>query len=306
MVEEFFHPHIYNIHLRIDFLPNELLHRVIKILFRVIRTNMGENNAIASTAIWALGWLTSSRYCDNYTAYTFTEAELDFLRQFATNKKQDTFALGWSVLILSVCTSEKPVFAQADWIYEWAVVADGAKPQKQLPDPMPLDRPRDRVVLEHLISLDLPKEAKRPVAIALGRIGYFIPEMVEPLLEIFQDDTFAFNKRDEALVYLVLTGSAQVISTLINGVNSSKDDSDKYGFPERCFLALIGMGDIDALRQELERGKENQIDINAIAYALAGVFNPQGKKVLKSIKNNHQQKEIRNAAANALSRARQW
>ncbi|NES21333.1 MAG: hypothetical protein F6K41_20975, partial [Symploca sp. SIO3E6] len=38
LVEEFFHPHIYNIHLRIDFLPNELLHRVIKILFRVIRT----------------------------------------------------------------------------------------------------------------------------------------------------------------------------------------------------------------------------------------------------------------------------
>ncbi len=306
LVEEFFRPHMYNIRLRIDFLPNQLLHRVINVLLSVIRINAGENNGIATTAMWALGWLTNSKYCDNYTAYTFTEAELDFLRQFATNKKQDSFARSWCVLILSVCTSEKPVFAQADWIYQWAVVADGGKPQNHLPVPMPLDRLKDKVVLEYLISSDLPREAKRRVAIALGRIGYFIPQMVEPLLQIFQDDILAFDERDEALVYLVLIGGSQVISTLINGVNRPKDDSDKYGFPERCFLALIGMGDIDALSRELERGKENQIDINALAYALAGVANPQGRKVLEFLKNNHRQKEIRDAAANALSRSKQW
>ncbi|NET56797.1 MAG: hypothetical protein F6K47_11715 [Symploca sp. SIO2E6] len=306
LVEEFFRPHIYNTHVRIDFLSNELLHRVINTLLAVAKANTGENNAIASTAIWALGWLTNSRFCDNYTAYTFTEAELDFLRQFATNKEQDVFGRSWSVSLLSVCTSEKPVFAQAEWIHEWAIIADGGKPQKQLPDPKPLDRPEDKVVLEYLISSDLPKEAKRRVAIALGRIGYFINKMVEPLLQIFQDNTFVSDKRDEALVYLVFTGGSQVISALINGINSPKDHSDQYGLPERCFLALIGMGDVDALRQQLERGKENQIDINGLAYALAGVVNPKGRRVLEFIKHNHRQKEIRDAAANALSRSAQW
>ncbi|NEP02518.1 MAG: hypothetical protein F6K58_28490 [Symploca sp. SIO2E9] len=309
LVDEFFRPHIYNLGARIDFLPDGLLPKVIKILLKVAQEDTAENNAVSSTTIWALGWLTSSRYCDNYTAYTFTEGELDFLRHFATNKKQDAFVRSFSVLILSVCTSEKPVFVQADWIYEWALVADGVKPQKQLPAPKQhLERLKDRVVLKHLISSDLPREAKHRVAIALGRIGYFTSEMIEPLLQIFRNNIFIPEQRDEALVYLVFIGGSQVIKALIDEANRPKNDSDQYDLPGRCFLALIGMGDIDALTKQLERGKVNKtdIDINALAYALAGNTNPQGRRVLEFIKKNYREKKIREAAAHALSRFTQW
>jgi hypothetical protein len=130
--------------------------------------------------------------------------------------------------------------------------------------------------------------------------------MIDPLLQVFQDDMCLPDERDEALVYLVFIGNSQVISTLIQEVNRRQNDEDKYyDLPGRCFLALIGMGNVDALKQQLELGIKDQLDINAVAYALAGVANPQGRKVLESMKN-HKEKEVRNAVINALSKSNQW
>ncbi|MDZ8183423.1 MAG: HEAT repeat domain-containing protein [Nostoc sp. ChiSLP02] len=260
---------------------------------------------MSTTAIWAILWLTSAKTCHSYTTYTFADEELDILRQVIINEKHDAFARSWSALILSVCTPEKTIFAQADWIYEWAIVADGGKPQRKLPKVSYLNRLKDIEVMKKLIFSHLPIKAKRYVAIALGRLGCFLPEIIDPLLQVFQDDMCTSDERDEALVYLVFTGNSQVISALIYGVNRPKDDTDKYGLPERCFLALIGMGNVDALQQQIELGIKNQIDINALAYALAGVSNPQGRKVLESMKN-HREKEVRNAVINALRKSTQW
>ncbi|WP_373528337.1 HEAT repeat domain-containing protein [Nostoc sp.] len=303
LVEAFYRPQGQKNSARIDFLPDLLLRKVVKVLLTAAEQETQCNYAVSTTAIWALLWLISAKTCYSYAIYTFADKELDLLRQVVINDKHDAFARSWSALILSVCTPEKTIFAQADWIYEWAVVADGSKPQRKLPKISHLNRPKDIEVMKNLIFSDLPIKAKRYVAIALGRLGCFLPEMIDPLLQVFQDDMCASDDRDEALVYLVFTGHSQAISALMYGVNRLKDDTDKYGLPERCFLALIGMGDVDALKQQIELGIKNQID--ALAYALAGVTNPQGRKVLESMKN-HREKEIRNAVINALRKLPQW
>ncbi|MEA5579736.1 hypothetical protein VB620_00090 [Nodularia harveyana UHCC-0300] len=309
LVNEFFLPHLNNNLIEIDFLPQELLSLTIKILLKIISENVTDNNAVSTTALWALRWLTAScENSSNYTVYRFTEKELDILRGFATNNKQDVVARGWAVLILSKCNYnyEKAVFAQANWIYEWAIVADGVKPQKQLPVMMPLNRPQDIVVLKYLIGSDLPIEGKRSVAIALGRLGCFVEEMIEPLLKIFHDDMAVFKERDEALVYLAFIDNFKVISQLGEEAQEPfEKDTKKYDLPGRCFLALMGIGNLKELQYRLIHSISEQSQINAYAYALAGIANSQGIEVLKSLKN-HQKKQVRDAVNDALSRAKEW
>ena len=310
LVNEFFIPYLNNnLFIEIDFLPEEVLSLTIKVLLKVISEDVIENNAVSTTAIWALTWLTASGgHGSNYTAYHFTEKELDILRKFARNNKQDAIARGGAVLILSKCNfnHEQTVFAQADWIYEWAIIADGGKPQKQLPVMMPLNRPQDIVVLKYLIRSDLPMEGKRSVAIALGRLGCFLEEMIEPLLEILYDKMAAFKERDEALVYLTFIGNSKIISQLGQEAQEPlENDSNKYDLPGRCFLALMGIDNLKELEYRLIHSISEQSQINAYAYALAGIANSQGIEVLKSLKN-HQKKQVRDAVNNALSRAKEW
>ncbi|NEO69227.1 CHAT domain-containing protein [Moorena sp. SIO3H5] len=305
LVEAFYRPQGQKGGSRIDFLPNALLHETVSVLLATAQEEVASNDAVSTAAIWALGWLTSAKTSDSYTTYTFTETQLNCLRQIVMTEKRDAFARMWAALVLSICSSEKTVFAQADWIYEWAVVADGNKPHRQLPAIVAQERPLDIYVLQYLISSDLPIKAKELVAIALGRLGHFIPEMIEPLLQIFHNDIRINNERDEALVYLVFTGGSKITSEFIQGVNRPKNDTDKYDLPARCFLALIGMGEVNSLKHQLDIGMGDQIDINAYAYGLAGVTDPQGRKVLNSMKN-HKKKQVRDAVANALSKLAQW
>ncbi|MUH01656.1 hypothetical protein F7734_59155 [Scytonema sp. UIC 10036] len=250
LVEAFYRPQVQKNDVRIDFLPSLLLHKVVKVLLTAAEQYTVGNYAVSTTAIWALVWLTSAKTCAPYTTYTFTDEELDILRQVVINEKHDAFARSRSALILSACTPEKTILAQADWIYEWVLVADRVKPQSKLPKISHLNCPKDIEVIKSLIFSHLPSIAKRYTAIALGRLGCFIPEMIDPLLQVFQDDMYSRDDRDEALVYLVFIGNSQVISALTYGLNSSKDNTDKYDLPERCFLGLIGMGNLDALKQK--------------------------------------------------------
>ena len=305
LVEAFYHPQGHNVNARIDFLPYALLQETVNVLLATAEED-ASNDAVSTAAVWALGWLTSAKNSDSYTTYTFTEAQLNCLRQIVMTEKRDAFARMWAALVLSVCSSEKTVFAQADWIYEWAVVADGNKSHRQLPVIAPLNRPLDVYVLQYLTSSYLPIKAKELVAIALGRLGHFMPEMVEPLLNIFQNELYIQKQRDEALVYLISTGGSQIVSVLVEGLNRPRiEDVSQYDLPGRCFLALIGMGNVDLLKRQLDLGIGEQIDIDAYAYVLAGVTEPQGRKVLESMKN-HQKKQVRDAVVNALSKSTQW
>ncbi|MBW4612709.1 MAG: hypothetical protein KME21_05400 [Desmonostoc vinosum HA7617-LM4] len=304
LIEAFFRLQTNKADAKINCLSDSFLRETVSALFTAAEEEMN-NYAVSTAATWALAWLTNAMTGSYSTTYTLTEAELKRLQQIAMNKKRDAFARSRAALVLSICAPEKTVFAQADWLDEWALVADGAKSHKQLPVVETIDRPLDIDVLQDLISSPLPTQAKRNVAIALGRLGCFVPEMIEPLLQIFQDDTLYKEARDEALVYLALTGGHQVTSALMLGVNRPRDDADQYNFAMRCFLALISMSDIDTLKNQISLGMGEQTEISAYAYTLAGIASSEGRKVLESIKN-HEKEQVQNAVANALSKSIQW
>ncbi|MBH8577065.1 hypothetical protein I8752_29605 [Nostocaceae cyanobacterium CENA369] len=297
LVNIFFRAQIQNNDVKIGFLSNILLREVIKVLLTAIEQETTSNYGLSTAAIWATVWLTNAKTSHSYTAYTFSERELDVFRRVVVNEKHDIFARSNAALILSICNSKATIFFQADWIYQWAVVADGAKPQRDLPKVACIDHSKEIDVIKRLIFTNLPSKVKRNTAVALGRLGFFIPEMVDSLLEIFKDETYLWEQRDEALVYLVFISNSKVISELIRGANQPENNTDKYGLRDRCFLALIGMGNVAVLKYQLDQLERTYI--SGYAYALAGVASPLGRQVLKSM-INHQNKEIRNVVIDAL------
>ena len=298
LVDIFYRSQIHNIGKKINFLPKILLDKIIKVLLTAIEREKTRDCTVSTAAIWAILWLTDAKISHSYTAYIFNERELNILQKVICDDKHDIYARSYAALILSICNSEKTIFSQADWIYEWAVVADGGKLQKDLPKASYIERPKDTEVIKKLIISNLPNKIKKNAAISLGRLGYFIPEMVDSLIEIFKDETYLWEQRDEALVYLAFIGNSQVISELIQGVGQPENDMDKYGFRGRCLLALIGMGNVPVIKYLLDT-THLESDQSACAYALAGVENPLGKRVLESM-INHQNDKVRNVVINAL------
>ncbi|HBY79056.1 MAG TPA: hypothetical protein DEG47_19130, partial [Cyanobacteria bacterium UBA11148] len=180
LMNAFYRTQVLNSNIRIDFLPDSLLPKTVGLLLETAKES-GEHEAISFAVLWALGWLTSAKTCHTYTAYRFNEEELEVLRQIVTDDRRDAYSRTWAALILSVCGTETLVFNQVDdWIRQWATVADGRKPHKDLPLITPIHRPQDTQVLQSLITSDIPESPKQLVAIAMGRLGCFVPEMIEP------------------------------------------------------------------------------------------------------------------------------
>jgi HEAT repeat protein len=313
LLDAFYRPQGLSSSARINFLPDSLLQKTVNVLLKTAEYR-DENNAVSLSALWALGWLTSAKTCHIYNSCSFTEIELDVLRQIVTDEGRDAYSRMWSALILSVCGTEMLAFNQTDdWIMEWSYVADGRKPHKELPVITPLNRSKDIKILKSLIASDVPEKPRQYGAIVMGRLGSFIPEMIEPLLQIFQDDLWSEEQRDEALLYLVLIGGTQIIFSLtqiINGLMNEddvmlKNSKSVYDLRSHALLALVGMGDVNALKYQLNLGEGEQIDLDAYAYALAGVENFEGQKMLENMKN-HENKQVRDAITHALSQLKQW
>ncbi|MGB3640701.1 MAG: hypothetical protein WBA39_24465 [Rivularia sp. (in: cyanobacteria)] len=298
LVDIFFRSQINKVDVKRYFLPDVLLGEVIKVLLTAIEQEKTRNYGVSTAALWAMFWLTNAKSSQTYRAYIFSDRELNIFRTVIIDEKHDINARSYAALILSICNSENTIYSQADWIYEWAVVADGGKLQKDLPKASYIERPKDTEAIKKLIISNLPDKIIKNAAISLGRLGCFIPEMVDSLIEIFKDETYLWEQRDEALVYLVFIGNSQVISALIRGVSQPEDDMDKYGFRGRCLLALIGTGNVPVIKYVLDT-THLESDQSACAYALAGVANPLGKRVLESM-INHQNDRIRNAVIDAL------
>ncbi|HAX86761.1 MAG TPA: hypothetical protein DCY91_10985 [Cyanobacteria bacterium UBA11370] len=85
----------------------------------------------------------------------------------------------------------------------------------------------------------------------------------------------------------------------------AKKNISGYDLHARCLLALVGMGDVNALRDQLNLGKGEQIDLDAYAYTLAGVENLEGKKILENMKE-HENNQVRDAVNHALLQLEQW
>jgi hypothetical protein len=306
LVNIFFFLQISKNNTTINFLSDTpLLQNLINILLSTSANDVESNDAVSFATLWALVWLTNSKDYLPSKIYTFTEKELIILRQIVANNNRYAVTRSYASLILSSAIADKSFYAQVDWLYEWAVIADGDKPHKKVPQIKHSYQKEDIAALKTLITSDVPLGSKKDVAIALGRLGCFVPEMVEPLLQVFRDDLKTDDTRNEALVYLAFVGGYKVANELLQIINSSELDADKHDLWESCILGLIGMGDIGVLRYQLEHGDADRETMNAYAYTLAGLQDTRGHDVLESLKK-HEQKKIRDAVENAISKATEW
>ena len=252
LVESFFRPQIYIYSGKKDFIPQDILSPIINALFYVLdqEVKSQDENAIVHTAIWALGWLTSARYCYFYPhREKISASQYNTLRRVVADKKQDSFTRSWGALILSVCAAKTHLFTQESWIKGWAELADSGK--SKLPNINNSSHLKGSIdsnitVIKNLVEAEeVPIEVKKNAAIALGRLEYFCSEMVKPLLYAFRNKTLPSDERDESLVYLVAIGDSQVVSALREGMEA-KNSTDGYDLRWRCFLALNSMGDHNA------------------------------------------------------------
>ena len=290
---------------RIDFLPSLFLRQSIETLLSLATRWSNECDALSTAAIWALSWLTSAKACDTGSAPRLTEAERRSLLKVVADARRDPHARRCAALIVSIRENEAGVFSQVDWIYKWAVVADGAEPQRNQPQPIGtfMYHSEECETLKTLLySSDVV--AAKGAAISLGRLGCFLPQMVDPLLEVFNDDVIYDKERDEALVYLRFCNNDRVIDQLCAGANASKEESDSYGRKDRCFFALIAIGDVEVLKRQLSLGGD-PVYVNSYAYALAGVSDDAGLRVLNQMKE-HPKEEVRGAVTKALAKAKHW
>ena len=254
LVETFFRLHSYKFDTKLKFLPT-LIPGIIEVLISVLEApiiTVGDN-AVSHAAIWILVWVTRAKYCHSYKSFEFTSSQLSILRKIVEDNRQDPFARSYAALVLSVCIPKNHLFTQANWVYQWAEIADGGN--STLPNLKTFNRlgnsndPNIKAIISLITTHDLPIRVQKSAAISLGRLEYFNSEMVEPLLSAFKNPMLPSEERDEALVYLTIIGNSQVISAFKEGIQS-KDSTDNYDLKRRCFLALNSLGDRSAQEQK--------------------------------------------------------
>lgn len=190
---------------------------------------------------------------------------------------------------------------QHDWIYALAVIADGASPRRDLPLPRPAGRPAPVGWLGDLLNAGLHPDYSCRVAQALGSFGVFVSEMVPPLRFLFTNRGHRFGDadRDEALVYLGMIGTPEVVPILIEAADTPPGpDNDDYLY-SRGLFGLLLLDDVDVLAEQIRKAPPH-LDLNAYAYGLAGSRDPRGRVLLERLRH-HSDERVRAAVARACA-----
>ncbi|MEH2144420.1 hypothetical protein [Nostoc sp.] len=190
------------------------------------------------------------------------------------------------------------VINQLDWIYELAEISDGRKPRHFLPRPKPTGRLTSINWMKARLNAGLPGDYSYRIAQTLGSLGIFIPEMVPSLQFLFTNPKYADQERDEALVYLGLIGTSEVLSILIKAVDTS--ESEDYYLYSRGLFGLLLIDNVNVLAKQIRKALPES-DLNTYAYGLAGSRDPQGRVLLETMKN-YPNEHIRTAIKNAFNR----
>ncbi|NJN17192.1 MAG: NACHT domain-containing protein [Oscillochloris sp.] len=282
-----------------------LQREIVSTLVSAIEVDTASNGAVSAACIWALVWFSNTKSATPHPACDVVLAERARLMNIISNPNLDETFRSYVALICSHVSGTVSPYAQHDYIYEYAVVADGGKPQAQLPQPLFSPIYNDIHRIRHFLENTTSSVVQQTLSIVFGRRGVFLPTMIEPLRQRFMDDTLIPSERDEALLFLTQLKSPAIITWLMEEANRPEEEGDKYGIPSRCMFGLLAIGDIDALTAQLQHPRTEQMYITPYAYALAGMANPRGLKVLQSLAK-HRDKKVRWAVDKATKDRANW
>jgi Clp amino terminal domain, pathogenicity island component len=224
------------------------------------------------------------------------------IEKFLRGQSLDPKTLAEGCLLLIKEQGINPVYSQADWIYEIAVIADGAKPRRHLITPKPTGRLASVDWMKKFLGNGFPQEWSCWIAQALGALGVFVPEMIRPLTFLFTNSQYTEEDRDEALIYLAMIDLPQVAPVMVLAADlilRNNNPQDEY-YPGRGLLGLLLLDDINILAEQMLKNPPDTY-MFPYAYGLAGSRNPQGRVLLEHMRNNSNER-ICAAITNALNR----
>lgn len=224
------------------------------------------------------------------------------IEKFLRGQSLDPQTLAEGCLLLTKEQGINPVYSGGDWMYEIAVIADGAKPRRQLLAPEPTGRLASVDWMKRFLGNEFPKEWSCWIAQALGALGVFVPEMIRPLTFLFTNSQYTEADRDEALIYLAMLDIPQAAAVLVMAADlilRNNNPQDEY-YPGRGLFGLLLFDDINILAGQMLKNPPDTYML-PYAYGLAGSRNPQGRVLLEQMRNNSNER-IRAAITNALNR----
>lgn len=303
MIDTFFWLQSTNFDSDVPILPAETLKDQLRGLFEALQTYQHE--AFRDVVLWVMVWLLNAKSGKAKLSIVLDETQQAQLQKIILDGTANDVTRGHAAMLLTLHPSGLNVFAQQDWIYEWALVADGVRPHRQLPEFNPHPNDSIAVALRKMLKAGIPARTNNWLAISMGRMGYFEELIIGPLFNIFEDPLKSATERDEALVYLVSCGGATVGRRLLELERSDIADTGTYSIKERALLGIIGVGDVTILREQLNYGHAELMNLSAYAYALAGVQDRKGREVLEELKD-HPDQVVRDAVSKGIKQAVEW
>lgn len=163
-----------------------------------------------------------------------------------------------------------------DYLYKWAMIADGAMRRSSLPARQPATPPPDAGGwLQRFLELHDSSEGEYPcrgIAVLLARMGVAHAALVPSYEILVNDPDTSFWLREEVLAYLAYYGGDRgqafllALAKQMPGNPSPGRDPD----PQHGFLAIVGAGNDRSMRQLFELAARHDVyDAPAITYAVA-------------------------------------
>ncbi len=276
-------------------LSEELRSRCWDVLLPLIE----DGGQLARLGSWALGWATCAfRAVGDLTAVTPERVERVrlLLRTSPLEGPRDPWVVADLGALLALPERGLSLYAQLDWVYLAALVADGALPRRSYPMTEPTEASIDG---EWLAGLAAEAEGRCAARLALtaNRRGAFPAS--DPLWEWFTDGDAYVDERDEAWFGSLRAGGPALADRLLPLLDF---DADEY-LQSRAILGLVVVADVETLQRLAVPGPRYD---RAYLFALAGHEDPRGRAAVESIATSHPDAELRAEADAVLAIAREW
>jgi hypothetical protein len=273
-------------------------------LTKVLALALDRDEATQCAALWALLWLTGAR--NRIAGSSDRQLDCVLLDQSLAEKIDallqspglDSNTVKFGCLVLTRESGVRPIADQVDWMYELAFIADGAKPRRGLQPPNVTGRRLSTSWMKHLLISTADADVRSRIAQTLGAFGDFIAELREPLRSLFLDPANSLDDRDEAMLYLAMSGVPGTSQILVQAADTVPVGKDDY-LHTRGVLGLLLLDDIDILAQQLRKDLAHA-DPRPYAFGLAGSVDLRGRDYLEQLSKSGSRRS-RDAVSKALS-----
>jgi len=278
-----------------------------RLLDTLLAVGQHDKGRIGSMVLWALCWATNSMYTDKNINTRPSETLRKAARDIALDYARDPLAIRYACQLQGLQNGVKAAPEQEDWIYKWAIMADGIGPQAKLGTPVQVCGDDDAKALQHVLENNKNQDVQKSAALALTRNGVKNTTMYSALMCLYEDSNQESAVRDEALIGLVSLNDPRVWTALLERTHS-RDDTEPYKLYERSFLGLLSCDNPDLILQAILYYDDNSDVDNytqCYAHVLAGMKSQRGREYLAELQK-HNNDAISKAAKIAIEKAKTW